>query len=106
MELKTNERVLLTVVPRALDGTEVVLDGPVSFAAVPEGYVSIVRVNDKSAWVKGEVPGTTEIHISADADLDGHETRFVQAFVLIDVLRMQQEASTLEVDVGTPEVVG
>lgn len=106
MQLKTNERVMVRVVPRALDGTEVSLDGPVSFVAIPDGHVSLQPIDSTSVWVKGEAAGTTGLYASADADLDNDETRHVEAYVQIEVVNAMVEAETLEVEVGTPEVVG
>lgn len=105
MDLKTNQRVKITVTGLTADGEAARLDGPVTFTANPPERVEIEVIDDTSAWVYGRYNGTATVFAEADADLDNDEVRRIRHYINLTIVNAEVEAARLDVVAGEPEEV-
>lgn len=102
MILTDTQKVSCTLDPRNAKGNPAPLDGTPQWASSNPAVATVEPAADGlSAVVTAVAPGTTQISVTADADLDEGETREISGTLDIDV--KAGEAVTLGITAGTPE---
>lgn len=105
MQLKPNQRVLLSIIALTASGQPGKFDGEPEWTSTDEGVVHLEPVpgDPLSVWAYSGEEGNATVRFEADADLDEGETRLIAAE--LDFTVVGEEVVTVELRAGSPEDV-
>lgn len=99
--LTNEQKILVTLAPTTESGNPATLDGEPTWT-VTEGDATLdVQAGGLSAYIVSGTPGSSNIELSADADLDAGEERVISDVIAVTVVAA--EAASLGFAVGAPE---
>lgn len=99
--ITNEEKILITLAPVTASGNPATLDGEPTWTVTNGDATLDVQAGGMSAYIVSGAPGTSEVVVTADADLDAGEVRELSDVIAVNVVAA--EAAGLGLTMGSAE---
>lgn len=96
------QTIQISIQPKSASGEPARVDGDATFTDT-NGLGTFRQIDSLVAIYTPHTIGATQIVVTVDADLDAGEERILTASGALEIIRAEEEATTMEVVFGEPE---